>query len=1313
MNTGVLKRSFNQMVDLLGGGWIALFVAVLVICIVIFFIFRSGKQLKIRIPFLPRGMNTIKIGRDDLKKLPGIGGDKSDKNETAKKPLVGTFFDGIDVLSGKAKNRYEIPLYLVVSQYQSVTALVEDIGDDVLQRLDMTDGQGNDSGSCVILNHGGLIYHNSPKLITSELIHSRPERAIDGVVLVISVADLLIEDRVERRRRIDWLFKQYWTVQTDVKFILPTYVIISGMETLEGFAEFARYQNQLSQLNEIFGWSNPYNVETPFYSEMIDEAFKEIGRTLETQLVDCMDQEHGAGENILAFPNAVRSLLAPVKEFASGVLDSSLLIYPPKFRGVYFTGVTPLGEGSQHQFLQRLFKDKVFPEHALASPVQDQVLSADTRLRRMQIASISFLAVLFLWVSIDLSRVWQQSQDIQSAATQLSDIWYDKSGGEAIESTMKVLSSLDALYLDCCGPVPWSVFYSSNSESERFFRNKLFNERIFPSLECRSRQNMYKQLNPTAFMEDGSLRKSEYGSWLSDVGSASASYSTVRSLMGDVSSRSAASVADEFSQLFYNLYGRALPTIQDPEFYRRAISAVDYDLQAIKSLECRDAVSSGQDSWQRIVVASNAAIKSEREKIAAPLGFIKKVIAVESASIDRAPISNVLFKRYLSWHDYIEETIGNGASRSFCATTKLALEKISIDLSKVEDGAVNHQADIETFMARCEGELASQMEADNARVARPLYQSIMVNGEFSPMVSRTAENVFDLIDQMSDFTFSSASELQWTNQSGDFFWSVDLLGVALGYADEYLSYAQGKFATNYLPDDPTTDRKSYLAQAVALAQLQRGMLATIEAAKVKSLDQARLDIVTLDRREAEIADRVANFKKALNPLLALISTFEQLGLDSAKRRLLMQSHAQATLLLEDIDALYKSNRIYEPRSSPKWSANQYSEALFGLLTSANAEDYLMAQAKRSSIIARDYAQPVVIFLINTEGEFKESDLLDKWRRSLIEISKRENKDPSNDIDQFEQFFLGDFTSTTFSNCHEAVKNYDLPIGNNVFAVRWRHLIKVSVEQCQRLRADNIKEEYSQVAKAFSKYLAPYYPYANKVGAKPLSPKTLRAFLALYEGDKNGLAERMRVLAWKNGSFADAKLFLDELDASLKILGAIVGRSSGSQPGIAVEVAFDPQLISTSGFDPSSHISSKRMYLGKTNSEFPGQPDPLYWKFSEKAGFDLRWATGSPYNLLTESGQPTNGKLGFTAKGYWSLLRFIEKYRSERIDSNSLEENSMLLEFKGAIQRSKTSNEITPVEIYLRMTLLGPDPDTQEMKALSLPRRFPIKAPASS
>ena len=127
MNSSLLKRSFNQIVEFLGGGWIALGLAILVIAIVVYLVFRSGKQIKIRIPFLPKGMNMIKIGRDDLKNVPLPGGQDAEPEDA----VVGQLFDGLDTLSGTVKRRYDLPIYLMLSQYESANSLVADIGQEL------------------------------------------------------------------------------------------------------------------------------------------------------------------------------------------------------------------------------------------------------------------------------------------------------------------------------------------------------------------------------------------------------------------------------------------------------------------------------------------------------------------------------------------------------------------------------------------------------------------------------------------------------------------------------------------------------------------------------------------------------------------------------------------------------------------------------------------------------------------------------------------------------------------------------------------------------------------------------------------------------------------------------------------------------------------------------------------------------------------------------------------------------------------------------------------------------------------------------
>ena len=1310
MNSGLLKRSFNQMVDMLGGGWIALALALIVLGIIVYFIFRSGKQIKIRIPFLPKGMNTIKIGRDDLKKLP-MGGDSE---QPVEKPVVGRLFEELDVLSGAVNKRYDLPLYLMLSQYESASTLVADIGEDVLERLDMKDRNGNDSGSCVILNQGGLLFHKTPEAVAAELIHSRPERPLDGLLLVIPITDLLTENRIERRQKVDWLFKQYWAIQNEIEFMLPVYLVVSGMEELKGFIQYADYQRKLNRINDIFGWSNPYSAEALFDPALIDEALRDIGHLLEQQIADFIDSNAEASEEILVLPSAVRGLQERIKEFASGVLDSSMLIHPPKFRGLYFTGQLPHGEGKRHAFLERLFKDKVFPEHALAAPTQDKLLSADRRLRRLQIVSALVLFTLVSWTGFNLYEVWNQSRSIEQVAQRVDTIWRDESGFEAIQPSLQVLADLNASQMYCCGPTPWSLAFSPNAEVEGFFHDELFGKRILPAMACRSRQRLQDLVKPSVFLGDGRLRNDRYPDWLSRVNTEAESYALLRRLTGDVATRSESSVYQEFSDLVYRLYDQSLPDGfgDNAALYIRGITGSDYDLRQPQSRQCRNAVDSGSDSWDLVIKSANAEVTAEVGRIAAPLKFLQEIFAFESNSVERGPISSAAFSAYVRWHQHIQESVGEGQESGFCQTTAEQLETLGARLGAFNEQPEAYRDDIKAFSRRCESELATQMQADNKRVPRKIYQSVIVNGEFVPVLSGAAEGAFDLIDKMSEFSFSSVVEQPWTNQEGGFFWSVDLLRVALGYSDEYLSYAEGKFDTDYLPLNPASDRQSYLAQAVALAQLQRAMLSTIQSAKINSLPKARVDVVTLDRREADIADRVANFRKALNPLLALVSMFEQLGLEAAKRRLLMQSHNQATALLEEIDRLYAANRVYEPRPNPNWKANGYPQALFGLLTSSSSQDYLAAQARRSSIIARDYAQPVVIYLVNTEGDFKESDLLAKWRRTLIEISKRENKDPSNDMDGLENFFLGEFTATTFSNCHEQVKSYSAPQGNNVFAIRWRHLIDVAMQQCQRLKADNIKDEYRGVAKAFDQHLAPYYPFSSRPDARPLSPQSLRAFFNVYAGAADGLAERMRVLAWKNAEFTEARTFLRDLDASLAILGAVLAQSAGDGLGIGVDLLFDPKLSPAASFDFSRHVSRKRVSVGELRSEFPGQTPVMHWKFSDPVAFDLRWAAGSPYTLLTSAKQATGGEINYSADGYWSLLRFIQRYRSERSDSSALQEEAILLQFDAAVQQSAASSETTPIAVFLRMTLMGADPETQQPVPLQLPERFPTSAPKS-
>ena len=1308
MNLAALKKSFLAIIDLVGGGWIALLIALLVLGVIVFLVFRSGKQIKIQIPFLPKGMNTITIGKDSLKSLTGAAKDGA---ENEQKPLVGSLFAQLDSLSRSTKKRYDIPLYLVMSQYQSATSLIADVGEDILERLDIKDPSGANAGSCVILNHGGLLFHEDPSQLVSELVHSRPERPIDGVIFVISATDVLNEDKIARRKGIDWLFKQYWLLQKEVPFIFPVYFLITEMEKLAGFQAFAFAHERHSGIDEIFGWSSSKNAEGVFTIDMIDEAFVAIDEEVRRVINLTLSASDKVSDSLLVYPEAIKRLLGGIHEYTAGILAASLVVHPSQFRGLYFTGLLPEEGRLRYRFLRALFKQKIFPERALATPIYNQLLSSDKQLRVMQLVSAGLLTLLLAWSGVNFAYAVQRHLGLQSSVDRIADIWSTESGSAAIFQSLEVLANVNAEAAYCCGPIPLSLLISPDKNLEQYFSTELFSKKVFPVMACDSQKQMGSQVMPYLVEKTRILEPENFEAWLTNVLDRTSAYAMTRSLSREQNFQSIETVGVQFSELMLSLYGKEIPDSfqQQGDLYLQAIS--DDDSGYLASYECDYQQAPGSLIWDGLLETSFAQIPFQVAKAAAPIGFLQQVDQLESGALERFLVTSRDFDSFLKWHRYIEDTFLVSDQRSFCGVTGKKLDSMRLLLGELGLFNGNQVGEIDAFVSQCDAAFEQQMRADNGRLPQAIYNITTSADGFSPSFTSKSEELFSSLERLSSFNFSKVEESPWSNKQGVFFWSVERLGLALSFVDEYFTYAEGKFVTSYLPSDPTANPEAYLVQAVALATLDRALLATIEQAKFQGAPSIRMDFTTLDKRESEIADRVANFRKALNPLLALLSNLEQLGLEATRRRVLMQTHSHALELLADIDDLFESNNVYEPKPITKWTANTYLEAFYGLLSETNVKDYLAAQAQRSRIIARDYAEPLVIFLANTEGEFTDSDLLGRWRRTLIEISKRENKDPSNDIEGIEQFFLGDFASTNFSNCAAQVAAYVSPVGNNLFAIKWRNLISTATDRCQRLQADKIKGEYAAVAKAFTTYLAPFYPFNPRVSAQPLAPKSLRSFLGVYAGQADGLAERVRILTWKYPEYGLAESFLRDLDAALAILTVIVEGVVGGQPGLSIETVFEPLNNSQGAWDISAHVSKKMFRVGDEQSEFPGIDQTLHWAFNDKTAYELHWAAGSPYELLDQNRKPAKSKLVFEKQGYWSLLEFVQANRSTKIDSGSLSSESILLEFNAFVQQSSSPNDLLPIALLLRITLMGLDPATQEVKALKFPERFPTAAPA--
>ena len=142
--------------------------------------------------------------------------------------------DSLAFLNGKNETRYQTPIYLLLGNHTSNLELLNGLDKDIRATLQETYYAGSSSGGSWLSGAGCLIAHEFPHYIVSGLLNSRPERPLDGLILTVSVRDLLQDERAAAES----LYRQFWMVRDKVGFILPVYLLVTDCESLEGFSEF-------------------------------------------------------------------------------------------------------------------------------------------------------------------------------------------------------------------------------------------------------------------------------------------------------------------------------------------------------------------------------------------------------------------------------------------------------------------------------------------------------------------------------------------------------------------------------------------------------------------------------------------------------------------------------------------------------------------------------------------------------------------------------------------------------------------------------------------------------------------------------------------------------------------------------------------------------------------------------------------------------------------------------------------------------------------------------------------------------------------
>ncbi len=264
------------------------------------------------------------------------------------------------------------------------------------------------------------------------LKRSRPRQPLNGVLVTVSVADLIGKGAAEREQHAQSVRQRLQELHEQLRLKLPIYLMVSKCDLLAGFTETFDALDKDQRANP-WGYTFPLQPAGA-WAEQMEPEFQALLQRLDQGLIDRLQAEPDRQRRarIYGFPNQFANLQAALVEFAQSVFAPSPFEAAPQLRGVYFISGTqegtpidrvlgaaarrfrieqsllPAQQGSGRSFfLQRLLTDVVFAEQGLAGT------DSGWERRRSTGAVLAYAAIAL--VSVGLLAAWGLSWRNNSA----------------------------------------------------------------------------------------------------------------------------------------------------------------------------------------------------------------------------------------------------------------------------------------------------------------------------------------------------------------------------------------------------------------------------------------------------------------------------------------------------------------------------------------------------------------------------------------------------------------------------------------------------------------------------------------------------------------------------------------------------------------------------------------------------------------------------------------------------------------------------------------------------------------------------------
>jgi type VI secretion system protein ImpL len=286
----------------------------------------------------------------------------------------------------------------------------------------------------------------------------RKRRPVNGVIVALSVADLLHETAGARADQARSLRARIRQLHDQLGGRVPVYVLVTKCDLLAGFDAYFELAGP-EEREQV--WGTTFSLDGAQAGEAALAAFpaefRLLERQLQARLIERMQQERDVDKRALiyGFPLQFARLREILDAFLGDVFEANRYEKPALLRGVYFSSAPQAGRA---YFLTRLLKELVFPEAELAG-----VDRAHERGRRfLQWGAVACIALLSLTLGVGMAASYVRNNSLVSATAAASaQLAARVAGLPAQGPAAQLLPALDAARTLATGvddgdrPVPW------------------------------------------------------------------------------------------------------------------------------------------------------------------------------------------------------------------------------------------------------------------------------------------------------------------------------------------------------------------------------------------------------------------------------------------------------------------------------------------------------------------------------------------------------------------------------------------------------------------------------------------------------------------------------------------------------------------------------------------------------------------------------------------------------------------------------------------------------------------------------------------